>query len=309
MFKKYDDLTVKSVRKGKNYGLIYDVIVGNKKIKNVYAKNQQTECEFCKYTSKCPYYFNQHINYTPYSHCIYSKTNDFVTRATNIIFFIGLPIAAIYSATIELSFGSNPLISIPLTIMTVLALFLLRKIICLIAGIIMPNLHNFNEARDLISKNAKEEHNKVIIEKKQLTLADDSNKSPISIAKNNVKITKKLYKSIEWAPCNKLIKKYINSLDEILKIVEDDNSAYPRVSSLFETVVPEINNILDSFLELSATGCVNSEVENTLSSTLSKLLQYTEKVKKEAILKSSEDFAIINFKASNDFIRNWIEIK
>lgn len=290
MLKKYK-LSVKSFNKNDHYGRNYDITVGKQELKNIEASHSHY-CGDCEYSSKCPYYFDEYQNYSPHTYCL----ADYTWLGSALLNCIG------FLSIIGISHFIKYEIGIPIIIIIFIA-------ICIIKKIITP-IGNYIEGISLTREINEEKKKKSIIENNLLKASPSSlYLEKISKAKEEVAIVQNLFQSNDFKSCNNSIQECIKLLEKIIKILEDNNSVYPRVSSLFEIVLPEVYNVLINFLELDTTDCINSEIEKTLNSTLSKFLKYMEKVKKEALLNSSEDIAKINFEASNDFICTWLDLK
>ena len=293
MLEKYK-VSVKSFRKnGKSLignGRTYDVVVGQQELKNVKAFHSQC-CDDCKCCSNCPYYFNEHLNYSPHIFCL-----DFYSRVYNVLFcltFMGFFIKI---------FSSMKYSSIPILLLVLITSYFVKKLFLKICNSI--------EGIAIIYEMHKEKKRDLTIENNFLDYSSaNSYLVKISSAKAAVDTIKSLFESQDFKSCSTSIQECITLLDEIIKIIENDSSVYPRAAYLFEAGLPELQDVLTNFLKLVETDCANVETEKKLNSTLSIFLKYTERIKKETLLNSSEDMAKINFEASNNFIQTWLDLK
>lgn len=307
MFKKYN-LSVKSIRD--NFGSyserrIFDIEVDGQEFHDIPSRERQF-CKDCRFRSECLYYFSECSNYTPFANCI----NTCAITVSSIAYIsIGLILILIFKLIISFTDVS---IYIPI-LLCALALYVAHKIIHNVVSDIAPSINNSIDARKL-KKMVNNENQTIIVQNFSKVSAPELGSEylyseNILNAGHAIYKIKDLYRANDFKSCHKLVKECFKELKELYKMMEYNTSAYPRVSSLFETGVPELYDLLVEFSKLSATNCDTSELENSLNITLSKMLQYIQKVKNESILNSSEAIAKINFDASNEFLRNWIDLK
>lgn len=291
MLEKYK-VSVKSFRERKGCNRTYDFVVGQQEFKNVKTNNLQY-CDDCKCFSYCPYYFNEHRNYSLHASCL-----DFYSRVYDVLFGVTFMIGFIIKLFTSINYTSIPIILLVLiTSYFVKKLFL--KICNSIEGIaIIYEMHKEKKMTLTIKNNFFDS-----------SCSTTSYFEKILSAKTAIATIKSLFESQDFKSCSTSIQECIKLLDEIIKIIENDSSVYPRAAYLFEAGLPELQDVLTNFLKLVETDCANVETEKKLNSTLSIFLKYTERIKKETLLNSSEDMAKINFEASNNFIQTWLDLK
>ena len=308
MFKKYN-LSVKSIRDNfDSYSerRTFDIEVDDQEFHDIPSHGRQC-CKDCRFCSECLYYFSECSNYTPFANCISTCA---ITVSSIAYISIGLILILIFKLIISFTDIS---IYIPI-LLCVLALYVAHKIIHNVVSDIAPSINNSIDARKLKKMVVNNENQTIIAQNFSKVSAPELASEylyseKILNAGYTIYKIKDLYRSNDFKSCHKLVKECFKELKELYKMMKYNTSAYPRVSSLFETGIPELYDLLVEFSKFSAANCDTSELENSLNITLSKMLQYIQKVKNESILNSSEAIAKINFDASNEFLRNWIDLK
>lgn len=119
MLKKYK-LSVKSFHEKKIYGRIYDITVGKHEFQNIDASYTHY-CDNCKYSSKCPYYFDKSENYSLYEHCL----ADYNLIGSMLLCFLGF--ITILDIIIFTFFSSKYKTGIPIIIIIGIAQYIIKK--------------------------------------------------------------------------------------------------------------------------------------------------------------------------------------
>lgn len=307
MFKKYN-LSVKSIRDNfDSYSerRTFDIEVDGQEFHDIPSQGRHI-CKDCQFRSKCLYYFSESSNCTPFTNCI-----DSCAITISCIAHISIGLILILILKLVISF-TDVAIYIPI-LFCALALYAVHKIIHNVVSDIAPSINNSIDAHKL--KKHGNNENKSIISRNLSTISAPELAAEYLYSENILNAghaiykIKDLYRANDFKSCHKLVKECFKELKELYKMMKYNVSAYPRVSFLFETGIPELYDLLVEFSKFSAANCDTSELENSLNITLSKMLQYIQKVKNESILNSSEAIAKINFDASNEFLRNWIDLK
>ena len=134
---------------------------------------------------------------------------------------------------------------------------------------------------------------------------EDPKYSKITLAKKYAQILKKFSDSVDFGTHNEKINDWVQTLEEVVNILEIDNSRYNDMFELFEIYLPDFYKTLRVYSNFIKENNVRPEYENILGKCVTKFDLYLEKVKKEAAFERGSNE--IQFETTAETLTNLID--
>ena len=273
----------------------FTVKINSEKFKNIPA-TYRCNCNHCKFRSYCNY-----DNYTIRKYdCIVEQS-------------ILYKLYSLFSTIVLFVFSVLVWYNMPwpkaLAIIGITTLIL--YIICYIIEDLVSYFWNYtfyNTVKKLEEKNKKIkelDESKKIQEAKERTEAIPYHKQIVN-AINLVNYLNNLLENNDFVSSKECLTPCINILNEIITILKENNSSYPRVASLFETKLPEFYDFLVQYSARISADCVDKEINLILNNTINNFSDYLKNQKVKVIFDTNQDIAKISFKASSEAINHMI---
>ena len=129
--------------------------------------------------------------------------------------------------------------------------------------------------------------------------------SKIKLTQDYVENVKEFANSIDFGTYNQKINVCIQNLEEIVKILENNNSKYNSLIELFEIYLPNFYKTLRLYSNFITEKTVTPEYEKILGKSVTKFAMYLEKVKQEVTFERGSN--AIQFETTAETLTNLID--